>query len=164
MPPADLDAVVRLFAEGPAVLRAAWEKVPADARTWRPAPGKWSAHEVVVHCGDAQANAHGRLRYLLCEKEPLIVGYDQDLWAAKLDYHAQSVDAAFAVIEAVHANTVPLLRRLTDADLAKSGRHTEYGTRTVEEWLRYNAEHLPTHARQIERNVAAWAVARAGRG
>jgi hypothetical protein len=163
MPPPDFADVVRRFAEGPAALRAAWEKVPAEARQWRPAPGKWSAHEVVGHCGDSQAVAHARLRYFLCEKAPLVVGYDQDLWAAKIDYHAHSAETALAVVEACHANTVSVLRGLTDADLAKAGHHTEYGTRTVEEWVRYNAEHMHVHAKQIERNVAAWNAARAER-
>jgi hypothetical protein len=147
---------VHRFAAGPAALRAAWDRVPAEARQWRPAPGKWSAQEVVGHCCDAEANSHGRLRYFLCEKEPVIVGYDQDLWAKTIDYHKQPAEAGLAVVEAVNASSVPLLRRLTDEDFAKTGRHTEYGTRSVEQWLRYNAEHMHVHAAQIDRNVAAW--------
>jgi len=40
--PAERDALIRRYAEGPAKVRAAWEKVPEAARAWRPAPGKWS--------------------------------------------------------------------------------------------------------------------------
>lgn len=152
----EIDSLIRAYAEGPAVLRAAWAKVPAEARQWRPAPGKWSAHEVVVHCADSETNSHGRLRYLLAEKEPLIVGYDQDVWAAALDYHAHPVEPALAAVDAVRANTVPLLRRLSDADRAKTGRHTESGAYSVEQWMRYYAEHLHVHARQIDRTLAAF--------
>ena len=152
----DLPDLVRRFEEGPRLLRAAWNRVPAEARQWRPAPGKWSAHEVVIHCEDAAVNSCARLRYLLAEEEPLLVGYDQDRWAAALDYHAQSVECAFATIDAMTASLVPLLRRLTPAHLARKGRHTETGAVTVASWLPYNADHLASHAKQIGRNVAAW--------
>jgi len=141
-------------------LRAAWAKVPAAARAWRPGPEKWSAHEVVVHCADSETNAHMRLRYMLAEKDPVIVGYDQDVWARTLDYASHPVDPALATIDAVRGNTVPLLRRLTAADLAKTGRHTESGAYSVEKWMRTYADHLEVHARQIERNIAAFAAKR----
>jgi hypothetical protein len=147
------------YAAGPAVLRAALAKVPAGAMKWRPAPGKWSAHEVVVHCADSEVNSHGRLRYLLAEKEPLIVGYDQDVWAAALDYHAHPLEPALAAVDAVRANTVPLLRTLTPEMLARGGRHTEVGPYIVQQWLTYYAEHLDVHARQIDRTVAAFRAA-----
>ena len=156
MPPSEIESLVRRYADGPALLRAAWAKVPAAARAWRPGPAKWSAHEVVVHCADSETNAHMRLRYLLAEKEPVLIGYDQDVWARTLDYQTHPVDAAFATIDAVRANTVPLLRRLTTDDLAKTGRHTEVGAYSVGRWLSAYAEHLEVHARQIERNVAAF--------
>jgi hypothetical protein len=160
MQSAEIESLVRRYADGPALLGAAWTKVSASARPWRPAPDKWSAHEVVVHCADSETNAHMRLRYLLAEKEPVLVGYDQDVWARTLDYASHPVDLAFATIDAVRANTVPLLRRLTAADLAKTGRHTEVGAYSVEKWMRTYAEHLEVHARQIERNVAAFAAKR----
>jgi hypothetical protein len=156
----DRSALIDRYAAGPAVLRAALAKVPAEAMTWRPAPGKWSAHEVAVHCTDSETNSVARLRYLLVEKEPLIVGYDQDAWARDLDYHAQPLDLALAVVDAVRANTAHLLRRLPPDAFAKTGRHTEVGAYSVEKWLTYYAEHLHVHAAQINRNVAA----RAARG
>jgi hypothetical protein len=151
----DLQDLARRFSEGPALLRAAWSRVPAASRKWRPGPKKWSAHEVVLHCADASLNAHARLRYLLAEDDPVIVGYDQDRWAVALDYHAHPVDTAFATLETIIANTVPLVRRLTPAQLARTGRHTETGPITVASWLPYNADHVAAHARQIDRIVAA---------
>jgi hypothetical protein len=150
------DTLIEQYARGPARLREALAKVPKDALQWRPEPGRWSVHEVVVHCADSEANAALRFRYLLAEKEPLIVGYDQDAWARLFDYHAQSLDEALATAAAARDRTVPLLRRTTDADWAKAGRHTESGSYSAEDWLRIYAAHLEGHARQIERNVEAW--------
>jgi hypothetical protein len=151
-------SLIEQYARGPARLREALAKVPKGALQWRPEPGRWSAHEVGVHCADAEANAALRIRYLLAEKEPLIVGYDQDAWARLFDYHAQPLEEALAAAASARSRTVPLLRRMTDADWAKAGRHTESGPYSAEDWLRIYAVHLEGHARQIERNVEAWAA------
>ena len=157
MSPAERAAWIERYSNGPALLETSFARVPAEARQWRPAPGKWSAHEIIVHCADSEANAHMRIRYLAAESNPVIVGYDQDVWARDLDYHSHPLDLAFATIRAVRANTVPLLRRLTDAQWAKSGRHTEqaqpFGSTT---WLMTYGEHLEVHSRQLERNIEAW--------
>jgi hypothetical protein len=154
--PQEREALVEQYARGAEEVRAALATVPKEARQWRPAPGRWSAHEIVVHCADSETNAALRIRYLLAEKEPLIVGYDQDAWARLFDYHAQPLEESLAAASAARSRTVPLLRRLTEADWSKEGRHTESGRYTVEDWLRIYAAHLAGHARQIERNVEAW--------
>src|SRR2546422_1702168 len=81
-------ALIDRYARGPASLKAALAQIPPDALKWRPEPKRWSAHEIIVHCADSESNAHMRLRYLLAEDKPVIQGYDQDRWAARLDYHA----------------------------------------------------------------------------
>ncbi len=153
---AERAGLIERYAHGPTLLKRALASVPAAALTWKPAAGRWSAHEIVVHCADSETNAHMRLRFLLAEPEPLIVGYDQDRWAMTFDYHAHPLDAALATVEAVRANTVPLLRRLTDLDWRKVGQHTESGPYSTEDWLAIYAEHLEKHSRQIGRNVEAW--------
>jgi hypothetical protein len=154
--PSEREEAIARYARGPEQIRAALARVPEKARQWRPGPDRWSAHEVVVHCADSEANSALRLRYLLAEKAPVIVGYDQEAWARVFDYHSEPLEPALAAVEAARGRTVPLLRRLTDADWAKEGRHTESGRYTVEEWLSIYAAHLEGHAAQIERNLAAW--------
>lgn len=151
--------LIRRYAAGPTRLRTALGKIPAKALQWRPAAGKWSAHEVVVHCADSETNAHMRIRYLVGENQPTIFGYDQDRWAKVFDYHAHPLDAALATIDAVRANTVPMVRRLPESAWDKGGTHSEMGPYTAGDWLRVYADHLETHARQIERNMAAWLAA-----
>lgn len=150
------DDLIRRYAEGPALLRKALEIIPQETLKWRPVPGRWSVHEVILHCADSETNAHMRIRYLLAEADPLIVGYDQDNWARILDYHALPLEPALTTIEAVRANTVPLLRSLPESAWKKSGRHTEHPIYGVEKWMELYAEHLEVHARQIERNMDAW--------
>jgi hypothetical protein len=149
------------FEAGPALLRQAWNEVPLEARRWRPGEGKWSAHEVVVHCADSEAYGHTRIRLLLAEADPVIVSYDENLWARTFDYHAHDVELAFQTLEAVRSNTVECLRRLPESAFGKVGRHTQTGVYTDADWFRIYAEHLEVHAAQIRRNIAAWNATRA---
>ena len=147
---------IREYEQGPARLKAALAQVPEEARKWRPAPGKWSAHEIVCHCADSETNGAQRIRFVLAEKDPLIVGYDQDAWAVAFDYHAHPLEPALAAVEAVRANTAALLRRLPEGAWQKEGRHTESGRYRALDWLAIYAEHLEKHSRQIERTYVAW--------
>jgi hypothetical protein len=156
MTPQEREALIAEYARGPERVRGALAKVPREALQWRPAEGKWTVHEVVVHCADSETNAAMRLRYLLAEKDPLIVGYDQEAWARRFDYHGQPIEESLAAATAARARTVPLLKRMSESDWAREGRHTESGRYTTEDWLRTYAAHLEGHARQIERNLEAW--------
>jgi hypothetical protein len=155
--PQERAALIERYARGPALLKTALAKVPREALTWRPAPNNWSAHEIIVHCADSETNAHARLRFLLAEPKPVIQGYDQDRWALTLDYHTLPLEPALATVEAVRANTVPILRRMTEAQWRRIGQHTESGPYAAEDWLAIYAEHLEKHSRQIGRNMARWA-------
>lgn len=153
------DDLIHRYVSGPGRLRAAFERVPEGARKWRPGPEKWSAHEVVCHAADSETIAAARIRFLLSEKDPVIQGYDQAQWARDFDYHRLSSGPALAAVEAVRANTAPLLRLLSDREWQRSGKHSESGGYSAEDWLRIYADHLEKHSRQIERNLEAWAAA-----
>ena len=158
MPTPARTALIRRYAEGPALIRRTLARVPAEALQWRPASGKWSVHEIILHCADSESHSHGRIRFLLAEPTPLIVGYDQDRWATTLEYHNLPIEAALATIDAVRANTVPLLERVPDEAWSRTGQHSQSGTYTADDWLTIYAEHLEVHARQIDRNLNAWSL------
>src|SRR3989449_4809966 len=154
-------ALIEQYAGGPQRLRAALATVPAEALQWRPKPGEWSAHEVVVHCADSKTNAGAGIRYVTAEPDPIVLAYDEAEWARRFDYHRHPLEPALAAVEAVRANTVVLLRRLPDEAWDRVGRHTGSGRYAAEDWLAIYAEHLEVHAGQIDANIAAW---RAGPG
>ena len=153
---AERNAFLDRYGAGPALLRSAWEELPAEARRWRPAEGKWSAHEVVVHCADSETYGSIRIRLLLAEAEPLIVGYDENEWAKRFDYHASDPDEALDLVARVRHRTVRMLRALPGEAWGRVGRHTHSGVYGTDDWLRIYAEHLEVHAAQIRRNLDRW--------
>ena len=152
-------ALIEQYRIGPERLQAALDQIPEEARQWRPAPGEWSAHEVIIHCADSETNSAGRIRYILAETDPPIVGYDQDRWAVDLDYHALPLAPALATIAAVRANTVPLIARLDETAWSRAGHHSESGQYSADDWLRIYAEHLELHVAQLANNLRAWHAA-----
>jgi hypothetical protein len=153
------DRLIQRYAEGPAVLRDALARAPFMMRKWRPEPAEFSVHEIICHCADSETNSHSRIRYLLAEENATIVGYDPMKWAHAFDYRDHPIDAALLTVEAVRANTVPILERLPESDWAKAATHTESGRYTAEDWLVIYAAHCHEHADQIDRAVAAWEAA-----
>ncbi len=150
------ERLIAQYAAGAERLQAAFDTIPEELRRWHPAPGEWSAHEVIIHCADSETNSAARIRYLLTADDALIVGYDEAQWAITLDYHALPLEPAFATIAAVRANTVPLLRTLPETAWTRAGHHSDSGRYSAEDWLRIYAEHLELHVVQLQNNLLAW--------
>jgi hypothetical protein len=114
----------------------------------RPAPGKWTAREVVHHLADSEMTSAIRLRLLLAVDKPVINGYDQDEFARRLHYE-RPIEASLEAFKAARRTTGDILDCMTDADWAREGTHTESGRYTAERWLEIYASHAHGHAEQI---------------
>jgi hypothetical protein len=114
----------------------------------RPGPGKWSAREVVHHLADSEMTAGMRLRLLLALDRPEIKGYDQDQFARRLFYD-RPIEASLEAFKSARRSTAEILDRMTDADWAREGTHSEHGRYTIPRWLEIYADHAHKHAEQI---------------
>jgi len=115
----------------------------------RPAPGKWTAREVVHHLADSEMTGAVRLRLLLAVDNPQIQGYDQDEFARRLFYD-RPIEASLDAFKTARRTTGEILGRMSEADWARGGTHTEHGGRyTPERWLEIYGQHAHRHAEQI---------------
>jgi hypothetical protein len=97
-----------------------------------------------------------RIRYCWRKRTPPIMGYDQDLWRKSLGLPGASRSSrAFEAVERARANTVPLLRHQPQSP-GDARRTTARSALLRREMAADYADHLETHARQIERNLSAW--------
>jgi hypothetical protein len=117
----------------------------------RPADGGWTPREVVHHTADSEMTAAIRVRRLIAEDNPTIVGYDGDVFAERLRYADRPIEPALEAIAGARSTTAQILERLTDAEWARTGTHTESGSYGVERWLEIYALHCDEHADQIRR-------------
>src|ERR687887_189248 len=81
----------------------------------RPAPGKWSAREVVHHLADSEMTAAIRARLLVAVDRPQIVGFDQDEFARRLHYD-RPIEASLETFKAARRSTAELLETLSSED------------------------------------------------
>lgn len=116
-----------------------------DARL---APNEWSAREIVHHLADSEMNSAIRLRQLVAEEGPTILGYDQEEFARRL-YYDRPITASLEAFKAARRSTAEILHRMSDAEWARAGMHTETGRYTAEDWLAIYAAHAVEHAAQI---------------
>jgi hypothetical protein len=120
----------------------------------RPAPGKWTAREIVHHLADSEMTSAIRLRLLVAENNAMIRAYDEKAFATRLHYNRPIANSLLA-FQAARLSTGDLLDMMTDADFAKAGTHPEHGSYGVDRWLEIYAEHAHTHADQIRRARAS---------
>jgi hypothetical protein len=145
------NALVAQYEAGPAVLRAAIAGLSAAELDHRPADGGWTPREVVHHVADSEMTSAIRLRRLIAEETPLIVGYDGDEFARRLHYADRPIEPALAAVAGARSTTMQILEGLTEAEWARTGTHSDSGPYGVEIWLETYAVHCHDHADQIRR-------------
>ncbi|MFT4040787.1 MAG: DinB family protein [Thermomicrobiales bacterium] len=150
-------ALIEQYEAGHAAVVAALEGATAAELEAREAPGEWSPREIVHHLADSEMTSAIRLRLLIAEDHPTLVGYDQEAFVRNL-YPNRSIAPSLAAFGAARAATAPILRELTEEQWQRSGHHTEAGPYSVEDWLETYAAHAHDHADQIRRARAAAAV------
>ena len=58
-----------------------------------PVPGTWSIQQIVLHIVDSDLVLSDRMKRVIAEDKPLLIGYDESKFAARLHYDKQ--DAAW---------------------------------------------------------------------
>lgn len=147
-------ALVAAYVAGPAVIRASLDGITDEELDTRPSDGGWTPREVVHHTADSEMTSGIRLRRLIAEDDPLIVGYDGDAFARRLHYSDRPIEPALEAIEGARGTTAQILAGLTEAEWGRTGTHSESGPYGVERWLEIYAAHCHEHADQIRRALA----------
>lgn len=148
---------IELYGKGYDMLLETLKDIPREMWKFKPEPGEWSVHEVLVHLADSESNAALRARKLIVEPGGMLMGYDQDKWTVGLDYHDQSYEDALDILRLVRKTTYDLLKKQPEEVFEHSVRHPEYEEPyTFEQWLNIYAAHVPGHIEQIKNNYQIW--------
>jgi hypothetical protein len=137
-------------------LVAALEHFPRAMWKFRPAPGRWTIHEIVVHIADSEANSYIRCRRLLAEPGSVVLGYDEEHWARALDYHNRSADDALELFRWLRGASYALIQDLPDSVWSNTVHHSENGLMTMDDWLATYERHIPDHIAQMQRVYDVW--------
>ena len=145
-----LAALINDYLAGPRWLREAVRGLTREQVLARPIAGKWSTLEVVCHLADFDPIYADRMKRVLAEERPALIGADEQRFAAALHYHDRDLEEELGIIEATRSQFAKILRRLPDAALERVGMHSERGPCTLEQLLTMIIQHIPHHVKFIE--------------
>src|SRR5215471_15853862 len=146
----DIPTLLERFRRGPELLAVVMTGVFGEEEDFIPAPGKWSARQIVAHLADGELVAAHRFRQMLAEDNPTLIAFDQDKWTANLDYARRKPKQSLESFRRLRAENYELLKDLPPAAFDRVGAHTERGQVTVRNLLEGMAEHAEGHARQLQ--------------
>ena len=157
MDPETRRKLIDQYKDGYRVVAEALEGATEAELDAHPAPGKWSAREIVHHLADSEMTSAVRLRLLLATDAPVDRRATTRTSVARLSAlrpaHRARRSTAFAR-RAAHDGRLsgPDERRPTGREKAP---HSESGRYTTDTWLEIYAVHAHNHAAQIRRARAA---------
>lgn len=137
-------------------LVSALERFPREMWQFRPAPDRWTIHEIIIHIADSEANSYIRCRRFLAEPGGAVLGYDENGWARNLGYHNQSTEDALELFKWLRHKSYTLIKNLPEPAWSNTINHTENGVMTMNDWLDTYERHVPEHIDQMQANFDDW--------
>ena len=121
-------------------------------------PDGWTVRQVVHHLADAHVILYTRAKIALTEDNPPVKMWDEVPWAELPDARAMPIDVSLAMVDAVQARLTYLLKALTPDQFARTSRHPEWGTITVDYLVDLGVWHGKHHTAQIRalRERSGW--------
>src|SRR5947208_17156757 len=96
---ASLAELAEKYLAGSKTLRQAVAGMTREQLVARPVPGKWSTLEVVCHLADFDPILADRMKRVIAEDRPKLVGADENKFAAALAYHDRDPEEELALVE-----------------------------------------------------------------
>ena len=137
-----------VIGETAAKLAALAAKIGPQGMDRKPAPGKWSAREILCHLADVETVFAFRLRQTLSEPHHVIQPFDQDNWASQ--YDGFTAEAALNVFSSVREWNQTLIRQTPAEAFSKPVTHPERGQMTFQDIVETMAGHDLNHIQQLE--------------
>jgi len=138
------------------VLIVALRQFPREMWQYRPAPDRWTLHEIIVHITDSEANSYIRVRRFIAQPGTQISAYDEMQWARALHYHDQSPDEALALFKLLRASSYHLIQSPSAEIWTHVLDHPESGLMTLDDWLDIYERHIPDHITQMQAVFEDW--------
>jgi uncharacterized damage-inducible protein DinB len=111
--------------------------------------GKWSIQYVVMHVTDCDGVFADRIKRLISEENPALLAFDENKWAAALQYDAQSAADAVDLFDLTRRQLSAVLNHLPDAAFERAGMHSEAGRVTLADVIKKAVNHLDHHLKFI---------------
>ncbi|MBS0264407.1 MAG: DinB family protein [Planctomycetes bacterium] len=116
-----------------------------------PVPGTWSILQIVVHFMDSDLIGADRMKRIIAEHNPTLIGYDETAFSQRLFPERLDPFQAAEVFRLNRELTAVILRSLPESAFNRTGQHSERGQVTLSSMIQNYVEHLEHHLRFIEK-------------
>jgi uncharacterized damage-inducible protein DinB len=137
--------LVEQYAAGADRLAHAIVGLTRDDLAALPVPGTWSIQQIVLHMMDSDLISSDRMKRLIAEENPTLIGYDESAFARSLFYEALDAGLAADIFAKNRRLTAEILRRVPDEAFGRFGTHSERGRVTLAQYLQGTVDHLEHH-------------------
>ncbi|HEX3358701.1 MAG TPA: DinB family protein [Tepidisphaeraceae bacterium] len=117
--------------------------------------GRWTIQQVVIHLLDSDLIWASRMKLIIAENNPQILGYDETKFADNLFYDLQDAETAVEIFNLNRRMFAKVLRALPDSAFARTGNHSERGPITLAKCVELEIEHIDHHVKFINAKRAA---------
>ncbi len=156
----ELAELLERFRRGPEYIAVAITGAAGSEVDFAP-EGKWSVRQIVAHVADAEIVSAMRFRQVIAEDNPALPVYDQDAWAARLDYAKKKPSQSLDLFRRIRSDNYDLLKELPPEAFDRFGTHSKMGQLTLRKLLEMYTDHAEAHARQLKEIRAAFKEAKA---
>jgi uncharacterized damage-inducible protein DinB len=144
----DRAAAIEQIAAAPANFRRAVAGLD-DAQLDTPyRSGGWTVRQVAHHLPDSHMNAYMRFKWGLTEEVPAIKTYEEKDWA-RTPETAAPIASSLDLLTALHIRWVNLLRGMTPADFARTIKHPDWKTPSLDTLVALYAWHGRHHTAHV---------------
>ncbi|HTX52559.1 MAG TPA: DinB family protein [Candidatus Baltobacteraceae bacterium] len=160
MEQAERDRLLNIVRSTPERLKSALTGVPKKLLLWRPAPGKWSIHEIVCHMRDAERLGYlHRYSAILAQDNPTFPDVDGDVLAQDRQYRRMNLRDVLKDWRVARKESLALLKKVKSDQWMRIGTHETAGPMSLETVLQRQAiGNDEAHLAQIEHIKARWAL------
>jgi uncharacterized damage-inducible protein DinB len=146
-----MEQTITAYANGASLLKAAIEGLTDEQLNKREKENGWSIKEVVIHLCDAEIVLTHRVKQVISEEIPLMIGFDQDLWAVRQNYAKRDLALNLEIYRLLRESLVPIFKDLQETDWSRTGVHNQAGKLTLSDLAVKLVSHTATHLKQIQR-------------
>ena len=143
-------AMIDEYVRGAAIPAAAIRGLTAGDLDALPVAGTWSIRQIVLHLMDSDLIAADRMKRIIAEDSPALIGFDESAFAQKLFYTDLDASAAAELFRRNRLLMAEILKRLPDSAYLRMGVHNQRGRITLEQMVELSVRHLDHHMKFLK--------------
>jgi uncharacterized damage-inducible protein DinB len=155
---ATLSGLLDAYAAAPRRVETAVRGMSHEQHVARPMAGKWSTLEVVAHLADTEQVYCDRMKRIIATQRPLLIGYHESDYVARLAYHDRELDEELQIIRINRAQMLRILRTLPAETFDRQGVHNKAGLVSLRQLVESMIEHIEHHCGFIDQKRQALGI------